>query len=97
VDADGKKIITYSDGSTLQGDIVKAVTNADGSKTITMDGTNSTLTGSIVSAINEADGSVTIGMADGSKVSLPAEVMTILSNNEEGFDVDAYLANPEYL
>lgn len=96
-DATGTKVITYADNSTLSGDIASAVMNADGTKTIVMDGNNSTLSGDIVSAINATDGSIVVTMSDGSKTSLPAEVVAALSGNGKVFDVNAYLANPESL
>lgn len=67
-EADGTKVITMSDGSTIRGDITAAVFDANGNKIITMsDG--STLRGDINSAILNADGSKTITMSDDSTIS----------------------------
>lgn len=96
-DANGTKTITFADNSTLQGSISSAVQNADGTKTVTLENNGLTLQGNISSAVNGADGSVEITMDDGSKTSLPAEVVTALSANGKKFDVNAYLANPETL
>ena len=68
VDAADPTITANADADGVTSDIESAVTNADGTKTITMDD-GSTISGDVTAAVLDANGTKIITMSDGSTIS----------------------------